>query len=177
MEQFDLGIKKAAEYQADDLKTHFIVAGEYYYWSRHEDTMKSMILAKMKKYGIKEAMVTIIRMERWHLITKEKMEDYYKGKEERHGWDKESVHDDLDSFFDKLQNGWWEEEWVRTYFIPKLTEKEKKLVEEKDKDHLMSYFYTYPDVSKKEMDESESKSKFVRGKCDRRTFILKINQM
>ena len=142
--------------------------------------MKSMILNKMKKYGIKEAMVTIIWMERWNLITKEKMEDYYKGKE---GWGggrgyyKESVHDDLDSFFDKLQNGWWEEETVWTYFIPKLTEEEKKLVEQKDKDHLMSYReHAYwgndPDVSKKEMDESESKSKFVRGECYRRTFIL-----
>ena len=79
MEQFDLGIKKAAEYQADDLKTHFIVAGEYYSWLPHTDTMKSMILKKMKKYGIKEAMVTIIGMWRWNLITKEKMEDYYKG--------------------------------------------------------------------------------------------------
>ena len=114
-----------------------------------------MILAKMKKYGIKEAMVTIIWMRRWHLITKEKMEDYYKGKDEdgdEHG--EESVHDDLDSFFDKLQNGWWEEEQVWTYFIPKLTEKEKKLVEEKDKDHFMSYFeHAFiekdPDVSKK----------------------------
>ena len=133
---------------------------------------------KMKKYGIKEAMVTIIQMWRWHLITKEKMEDYYKGKEEDKwtGDDKESVHDDLDSFFDKLQNGWWEEEEVITYFIPKLTEKEKKLVEEKDKDHLMSYMWHAdgmdPDVSKKEMDESESKSKFVRGICWRRTLIL-----
>ena len=174
MEQFDLGIKKAAEYQADDLKTHFIVAGEYYDY--HMDTMKSMILAKMKKYGIKEAMVTIIRMERWKLITKEKMEDYYKGKQVY----KESVHDDLDSFFDKLQNGWWEEEDVVTYFLPKLTEKEKKLVEQKDKDHLMSYIDHAlsgidPDVSKKEMDESESKSKFVRGGCLRKTFVLKIS--
>ena len=179
MEQFDLGIKKAAEYQADDLKTHFIVAGDYYLtWYGHTDTMKSMILEKMEKYGIKKAMVTIIRMRRHHLITKEKMEDYYKGKEEKDGWDKESVHDDLDSFFDKLQNGWWGEEIVVTYFIPMLTEKEKKLVEEKDKDHLMSYrWYANlgmdPDVSKKEMDESESKSKFVRGNCWRSTFILK----
>ena len=176
MEQFDLGIKKAAEYQADDLKTHFIVAGDYY-WLLHLDTMKSMILAKMKKYGIKEAMVTIIQMTRDHLITKEKMEDYYKGKEATPLTVKESVHDDLDSFFDKLQNGWWEEEEVLTYFLPKLTEKEKKLVEQKDKDHLMSYWWYVdgrdPDVSKKEMDESESKSKFVRGRCSRDTFILK----
>ena len=176
LEQFDLGIKKAAEYQADDLKTHFIVAGNYYFWYAQRDRMVSIILNKMKKYGIKEAMVTIIQMTRWYLITKEKMEDYYKGKEKQNGLDKKSVHDDLDSFFDKLQNGWWGEEEVGTYFIPKLTEKEKKLVEEKDKDHLMSYFDGRfggdPDVSKKEMDESESKSKFVRGSCERWTFIL-----
>ena len=71
-----MGIKKAAEYQADDLKTHFIYAGEYYDWRKHTDKMKSMILKKMKKYGIKEAMVTIIWMERNKLITKEKMEGF-----------------------------------------------------------------------------------------------------
>ena len=139
--------------------------------------MKSMILKKMKKYGIKEAMVTIIWMERWNLITKEKMEDYYKGKNAVGRSFKESVHDDLDSFFDKLQNGWWEEEEVWTFFIPKVTEAEEKLVEEKDKGHLMSYLEfaldgTDPDVPKKEMDESESKSKFVRGFCWRNTCIL-----
>ena len=80
-----------------------------------------------------------------------------------------------------MQNGWWEEEYLWTYFLPKLTEKEKKLVEQKDKDHLMSYFkHAFhgkdPDVSKKEMDESESKSKFVRGICWRRTFILKTKK-
>merc|ERR1711924_109343 len=75
-----------------------------------------------------------------------------------------------------------EEERVFTYFLPKLTEKEKKLVEEKDKDHLMSYadhalLKRDPDVSKKEMDESESKSKFVRGWCWRVTFILNVESM
>ena len=58
-EQFDLGIKKAAECQANDLKTHFIIAGDYYFYPEHEEKMKSMILNKMKKYGIKDAKVTI----------------------------------------------------------------------------------------------------------------------
>ena len=78
-----------------------------------------MILNKMKKYKIKEAMVTMIGMWRHHLITKEKMVDGSKGKfEDEKGHWKESVHDDLDSFFQKLQIGQQEEEEVWTYYLP-----------------------------------------------------------
>ena len=124
-------------------------------------------------------MVTMINMERLRLITKEKMVDGYKGKfENEKGHYKESVHDDLDSFFQKLQNGQLEEEIVVTNYFPMLTKEELKLVEQRNQDHLESYSWHYlgrnPDIDKEEMDKSESKSKFVRGACDRYTFMLKL---
>ena len=143
--------------------------------------MKEMILNKMKKYKIKEAMVTMIDMGRLHLITKEKMVDGSKGKfEDEFGDYKESVHDDLDSFFQKLQNGQLEEELVGTNYYPMLTKEELKLVEQRNQDHLESYIWHYdgknPDIDKEEMDKSESKSKFVRGACGRYTFMLKLKE-
>ena len=123
-------------------------------------------------------MVTMIHMVRSHLITKEKMVDGSKGKfENEKGWYKESVHDDLDSFFQKLQNGQLEEGWVMTNYYPMLTQEELKLVEQRNQDHLESYMLQYfggnPDIDKKEMGKSESKLKFVRGGCWRYTFVLK----
>ena len=143
--------------------------------------MKSMILEKMKKYKIKEAMVTMINMYRAHLITKEKMVDYSKGKfADEDGDFKESVNDDLDSFFQKLQNGQLEEEEVWTFYLPMLTKEELKLVEQRNQQHLESYFWHYdgrnPDIDKEEMDKSESKSKFVRGACTRCTFMLTLKE-
>ena len=124
-------------------------------------------------------MVTMIYMVRWHLITKETMVDGYKGKfENEKGYYKESVHDDLDSFFQKLQNGQMEKEKVVTNYMPMLTKEELKLVEQRNQDHLESYWWHYhggnPDIDKEEMDKSESKSKFVRGACERFTSILKL---
>lgn len=180
LEVFDVGVKKAAEYKADDLKTHFIYAGWYYHV--HIEEIKSMILEKMKKCKIKEAMVTMIYMRRRHLITKEKMVDYSKGKfKTKEGYYKESVNDDLDSFLQKLRNGQMEEEDVMTYYLPMLTKTELKLVEQKNQEHLESYARHYfgrnPDIVKEEMDKSESKSKFVRGTCWRETFMLKVKEV
>ena len=73
-------------------------------------------------------------------------------------------------------------EYEVTYFIPKLTEEEKKLVEQKDESHLMTYFKhailgENPDVPKEEMDKSESKSKFVLGSCIRNSYLLKTDEI
>ena len=105
----------------------------------------------------------------------------YNGKfEDEYGDYKESVHDDLDSFFQKLQNGQLEEEEVLTNYYPMLTKEELKLVEQRNQDHLESYYLHYngknPDIDKEEMDKSESKSKFVRGACGRYTFMLKLKE-
>ena len=88
----------------------------------------------------------------------------------------------ISSFFDKLQNSSWEEETVWTYYITKLTEEEMKLVKQKDRDHFMSYYdhaeYRLdPDVSKKEMGESESKPNLVRGSWYRDTSIFNVESM
>ena len=72
------------------------------------------------------------------------------------------------------------EEWVRSFFTPKLTKEEMKLVELKNQDHLNTYWDHYfgenPDVNAEEMKKSDSKSKFVHGKCFRRTYSLTLDK-
>ena len=108
-------------------------------------------------------------MSREHLITVEKMENYCNGKEH----EKESVNDDLDSFFEDIRLGKQPKNWAGTYFLPKLTEEELKLAEWKDYD-FMQTFYSKMDagVTNAEMKLSESDSKFVHCYGWRETFTI-----
>ena len=114
--------------------------------------------------------MTSIYLRRWILITKEKAKSYCKGEKD----EKDSVNDDLESLFEKIRLGKEPNEYVNTYFLPKLTEEELELIERRD----TSYFHTFtvswnPDVDKFEMMLSESESKYVKGESRRRTFVLK----
>ena len=100
----------------------------------------------MKKYKVKSAVVTLIFMFRWDLITKESVEYYYNGK----NYQKDSVNDDLESFFDEIRLGnlfrigslFQEEpkEEISTYFLPTLTEEELELVERRDNSYTETFF-------------------------------------
>ena len=120
---------------------------------------------------MRSIMVTIIRMERWGLITKERMEKFCKGEEPI----KDSVNDDLESFFEELRLGKEPNKRVKTYYLPKLTKAELKLIERKDSCYLQTFNTPFPDVDKAEMMLSESNSKFVQGVSTRTTFTF-INQ-
>ena len=130
----------------------------------------------MKKHKIKSVILTSIHLERWYLITKEKMESYCKGDE----IEKDSVNDDLESLFENIRLGKEPDEEVRTYFLPKLTKEELELVERRDTSYLRSFyegaFRRNPDVNETEMMLSESDSKYVEGWSSRRTFVIECSK-
>ena len=114
-------------------------------------------------------MVTRIYLYRWNLITKEEMESYCKGEKD----EKDSVNDDLESLFENIRLGKEPNEFVHTYFLPKLTEEELELVERRDTSYLQTFaLRNDADVDETEMMLSESDSKYVRGNCWRRTFVI-----
>ena len=170
MEIFNSGIKKAAEYTAEDLKVHILYSGRYYF----DDELREIIFPILSKYEIKSAMTTRVWMERRNIITKETMENYTKGiLADANGWDSESVGDDLYSFFQRLQDKEEFDDQVRTYFLPKLTHEEMRLVEMQNENYLDLFVLGFgADVDEKEMDASESKAKFARVKCYRKTFMI-----
>lgn len=90
----------------------------------------------------------------------------------------ESLHDDLDSFFFKLQHEPFSHN-VITFCIPKLSDEELKLFERNDELHLNNYFWHFlgrnPDVSEAEMAKSESKSKYAFCSCWRFTYSLSLD--
>ena len=110
-------------------------------------------------------MVTSINLDRWELITKEKMQSYCTGK----NYEKDSVNNDLESLFKKIRLGKEPDEGVRTYFLPKLTEEELELVEGND----TSYFQTlYCSNATADVMLSESDSIYVYGFSRRKTFVI-----
>ena len=114
-------------------------------------------------------MKTNIYMRRHRLITKEKMLDYCIGKK----YEKESVNDDLNWFFEDLHLGKEPDYYAHTYFLPQLTEAEIELVEEKDSDFIDTFAQkTSADVKKTEMVSSESDSKYVEAWGHRTTYTI-----
>ena len=116
----------------------------------------------------KSVLVTMMYMCRSFLITKERMEDICKGK----GMFKESVNDDIEALFEDIQLGNKLKTCSCTYFLPKLTHKEKELVEKKDSNYLKTFFEDKPTIDDEEMRSSESKSMYVRGLCTRETYKM-----
>ena len=130
---------------------------------------------------VMQPLLTMLSMWRMQLITKEKMESFCKGELKYGGSnDEKSGDDDIEEFFENLQNAKVCDEQVLSYYLPKLTNKELKSIEGKDKMLLKTFSFHFRDdmnvdIDEAEMKKSESKSKFVRGCCLRETISLKIN--
>ena len=162
----DSALRTNSENEVKELQIHFIYAGHYYHWN-HEDKLRSFILERMEKYAIKSVMVTSIYMRRNELITKKVMESYCKGKRN----EKDSVNDDLESFFKDLRHRKQPDACVWTYFLPRLTEEELELVERRDTSYLAT-FCKKNNVEKTEMMLYKSNSKYVEGWGQRKTFTI-----
>ena len=187
-EQYDFGIIDAALRNASmnrESATHFICATTYHLnfidlssENPHitNQAFKNKLLEGMQKYRIQTAVLTRVDFCRQHLDTKEKMVDHHKGIYQRGiGRDEHSLNDDLEILFETMKLGQVTDDNVITFCFPKLTEKEMKLVESKDEDHLASYAASQDliDVDEAEMKLSDSKSKFVDVQCFRKTIVFK----
>ena len=113
-----------------------------------------MLLRILKKPSV---MMSFFMMIRGHLITKEKMEGYPEGRENL----KQSFYDDLDDFVVKVRLGKTIEPRSRTYYLPRLTEKEKNLVECRDTSFMRTLMDNNPDRILRHMKTSESNSMYL----------------
>ena len=60
-------MRRLAENKSEDLTLHFVYAGDSF-WGDN-DKLLSFMFTGMKKYKLKEVMMTILRMERKNLIS------------------------------------------------------------------------------------------------------------
>ena len=183
LETIDDGIKCISDFGKDDLKPHLIYCGWYYSDDFYgANRLKEMIWMKMFKFGIRSLVLTTLNMRRSKLVTNEKVKKAYKGELQKHysSWEEGSINDDLEKFIINLQNkNEMKEEFVSSFFTPKLKNEEMKLIRDRNLKHLMTYeFYDdgmNPDVDVEEMKKSDSKSKYVHVNCERTTIHLDIN--
>ena len=182
---FDAAVKSIVDFGKDDLMPHFIYCGPFYFSIQERiEKLKEMILTKMRKYGIQSSILTMLHMRRKNLVTKEKVKKAAEGKlkNELYWEDYEgSINDDLERFFINLQNRKeLKYEKIFSFFTPKLTNEELKLVQEGNEEHLNTYLdymdqvVKNPDVDVEEMKKSDSKSKYVHGHCYRETTPLRL---
>ena len=135
----------------------------------YEGLQVKFILEEMEKYKIKSVMWTNIYMFRKKLITKEKVKKFCKGEYDV----KDSVNDDLETLFKDLRRGKTPKKLVDTYFLPKLTEEELKLVERRDTSYLQSLVLrVFLEEAEMENKKSESDSRFILGYARRKTFTI-----
>ena len=183
LEVFDAGIKSVSECEKDGLVPHFIYCGlDYFRNIESTKRLQEIFLTKMRKYGIPSSIFTMMHMWRWKLVTKEKVKQAYEGKLKNDTeWNNHelSIHDDVETFFTNLEaQKEIQNEWVPSFFLPKLTEDELKLVEERNELHFCTYSSHYngqnPDVNPEEMKKSDSRSKYVYGRCIRYTLHLAV---
>lgn len=187
----DTGVKTMSSCTEDDLKPHFIYCC-YYYPYYYSPELQDIFLKKMRKYGIQSALLTTLCMLRKNLITKEKAKQAAEGKLKNDSIWKDyegSINDDLESFF---KNPIEEEsyypykigenihfdnlKYVRSFFLPRLSEKELKLVEEKTNEHMKTFqSKRFADVDHNDMAMSESTDKYLHGWCERTTIYLSLD--
>ena len=179
------GVKSILDFGKDDSVPHFIYAGYHYLSTVAENStwLQKMLLTEMKSNGLQYAILTLLYMSRWNLITKETVKKAYQGKLKNDKvWEdyEGSINDDLEKFFASLQDRKnIANEHVFSFFTPKLTEEEMKLVKERNEEHLRTYwgYYVYdenPDVDPEEMKRSDSRSKYLHGSCGRLTIPLTL---
>ena len=167
-EIIDSCLLKISQCEANERKTHFVYAGDRYHLI-HEDKLRSFILKAMKKNKIQSVIVTSFYMWRNKLVTKEKTESFFNGKEK----EKNSVTDDLDLLFEFFCLGQEVDDELYTYFFPKLTEEDLNLVEIRDQSYFQTFLWSNgADVEEREMKRSKSDSKFAHGWVYRKTFTL-----
>ena len=175
LDTIDSGVASMVDFGKNDMMPHFIYCyGHYIYF---EEKLKMLILKKMREYGIPSSILTILKMNRINLITKEKSKEAAEGKLKNDpDWEDYdgSINDDLDLYVKNLQNSGkndYEEVW--SFFTPKLTNEELKLVAQKNEEHMGTYLLKLDaDVGAEEMKKSDSKDKYVHTRCIRRTEYL-----
>ena len=183
LEIIDAGVATMVDLGANDMMPHFIqciyhsLDPAFYYYLFEK--LKEIILKKIQEYGIKSSILTMLHMDRINLLTKEKSKLAAEGKLKNElGWRsyEGSINDDLDLFINNLQNSnEVEDEVVWSFFLPKLTKEELKLVEEKNEEHMRTYDDgLFADVGVEEMKKSDSKDKYLHSGCLRGTAHLTL---
>ena len=157
---------------------HFIVPAYAY-----ANKAKRGIQKALKNFGGTSAILSEIYMDKENCITKEKFDEMYKTGEESEQRMDLSVEEDLETFIERIKNGEINKdtilevgEYKGTFLLCLLDEEERKKLERKDEDFMITFSEQYhggeADVPEAEWKASESDMKFARSECNRKTYFI-----
>ena len=148
----DTGVKRISEFGNDHLIPHFIICNSYYTkWVYADKSIfKEIFLSKIRKYGIRTAILTILLFERNRLRTLEEVKQIHSNaRKTQLQKDKGKIvvverllGEDLDSFYSCLyQNpeGLIKAERVNIFLTQKLTGEQRTLVENRNNEYLKTF--------------------------------------
>ena len=180
----EVRIEKAVQKYAEQSKrdktdtntVHFIWAGHIY---DCDDILKT-IKNEMARFGLKKGMVSFLQRHRFHCVTKEKYEELYEKGGQIDGTKMElSLGDDLEDFLNRIKNNEIHDHelgpgdnLINTFHLSLLSSGQKRKLAINDDDYRKTFHNHDPDVPKKEMAKSESKSKYAFSLCRRGTYII-----
>ena len=180
----EVRIEKAVQKYAEQSKrdktdtniVHFIWAGHIY---DCDDILKT-IKNEMARFGLKKGMVSFLQKHRFHCVTKEKYEELYEKGGQIDGSNMElSLGDDLEDFLNRIKNNEIHghelgpgDNLINTFHLSLLSPGQKRKLAINHDDYHKTFHNHDPDVPKKEMAKSESKSKYAFSLCRRGTYII-----
>jgi len=152
---------------------HFIVINYF-----TADAKKGIEKA-LEKFGCTSSILSSITMFKFDCITKEKFNEMYKTKEESETRMDLSVGEDLETFIERIKNGEINKDTIpgrgdskESFLLCLLNKEERKKLEQKDEDFMVSFALNAPDVPEAEWNASESNLKFSKSECLRVTNFI-----
>ena len=146
----DADFERISEFGNDHLLPHFIICFGLWYYSKDVKTFQEIFLPKMRRYGIRSAILTILNFRRYNLKTKEAVKqqhiDSRKGQLDK-GIKKSDllvsriISEDLELFYTNLQNPERQpkSDYASIFSTQKLTEEELTPLENRDRDFLNTF--------------------------------------
>jgi len=126
---------------------HFIICTVYSIDNDYKKTFKEIFLPKMREYGVRSAILTMLYLGRMNLQTKEEVKQEYRDaheaefKKDRGALIWRSLNEDLEYFYISLRNpeSKPKAEVSYSFLTQKLTEEELRLHDERNQDYLNTF--------------------------------------
>ena len=202
----DAGVKRISEFGNDDYVPHLIICSNYRdpFWLSDSDpfkyngikTFKNIFLRRMRKNGMRSAILSIVSFRQQKLKTKEEVKEHLDArqnqlKEATEGEEKFAIvqrllSEDLESLYTSLQNPEREpkKERVNLFLTQKLTEEQQTLLETRNDHYLKTFnWYNRPHWRKSHFnldmsfirESNDSESIFSRSDGERWTSALHVS--
>ena len=149
----------------------------------NDKTLIQTLIYKMRSYGLKNVTITFVAAEKSHCITKEQFETDYKINVDTDQREDLSIGEDLESLIGRIKSGQIcknanldssLDEYKESFNLCLLTPDENAKLKT-DKMYINTYSQDDPDIPEAIMNMCDSKKKFSKTYCWRKTYFLRIN--